>query len=52
MEFPDVELEAHTGGVAGSCAEGSYVLNDRKVVQILRWLRSADEHADRALELI
>jgi len=36
----------------GTAERVTYILNDGKVVQILRGLRSADEHADRALELI
>jgi peroxiredoxin Q/BCP len=36
----------------GTAERVTYILNDGKVVQILRGLRSAEEHADRALELI
>ena len=36
----------------GTAERVTYILNGGKVVQILRGLRSADEHADRALELI
>jgi peroxiredoxin Q/BCP len=36
----------------GTAERVTYILNDGKVVQILRGLRSAEEHADKALELI
>jgi len=36
----------------GTAERVTYILNDGKVVHILRGLRSAEEHADRALELI
>jgi peroxiredoxin Q/BCP len=36
----------------GTAERVTYILNDGKVVHILRGLRSAEEHADKALELI
>ena len=36
----------------GTAERATYILNNGKVVHILRELRSAEEHADRALELI
>ncbi len=36
----------------GTAERVTYILNDGKVVHILRRLRSAEEHADKALELI
>jgi peroxiredoxin Q/BCP len=36
----------------GTAERVTYILNDGKVAHILRGLRSAEEHADKALELI
>jgi peroxiredoxin Q/BCP len=36
----------------GTAERVTYILNDGKVVHILKGLRSAEEHADKALELI
>jgi peroxiredoxin Q/BCP len=36
----------------GTAGRVTYILNDGKVVHILRGLGSAEEHADKALELI
>jgi len=36
----------------GTAERVTYILNDGKMVHILRGLRSAEEHADKALELI
>lgn len=36
----------------GTAERVTYILNDGKVVHILRGLKSAEEHADKALELI
>jgi peroxiredoxin Q/BCP len=36
----------------GTAERVTYVLNDGKVVHILKRLKSAEEHADKALELI
>jgi peroxiredoxin Q/BCP len=36
----------------GTAERVTYILNDGKVVHILRGLRSAEEYADKALELI